>query len=210
MRSFLGLTLESKLRHWPPATNKTPFVAPFFVGWGMIDLVSQTDLVGVRAARRRRGRVLGVLVALVALVAALGWVSYKIARAQRFQLQALRERIGAAASPGELVVVDDRVLGWALRRGEGRGLQVDLSVMDEHTAPSSLLADLANHPREVVLVARPESRLVKTLSAAGYVVVIQTGSVPWDTGGAVSRILGWGKMRILFVMHPKMAEDGAL
>jgi hypothetical protein len=152
--------------------------------------------------------VTGVLVALALVVGGFGWDVYRLEKGLKFQLRVLRQRIGASASPDESVVVDDRVLGWALRRGEGRGAQIPLFVVGDDTVPSSLLAELASCPREIVVVARPDSRLLRTLNAAGYAVVTEAGSAPWDTRSVGSLLLGWGKMRIFFVMRQKTTEDG--
>ncbi len=152
--------------------------------------------------------IVGVVIVL-AMVAGAGWVAHRFAKRARFQANSLRQRIAAGAGPGELVVIDDRILGWELQRSTDGLPGGNLSVMDDDVAPSSLLADLEKDPREVIVVARPDARMLKTLSAAGYVLVPEAGSRPWDTGGRGSRVFGWGAMRIFFVRPPQKSEAGA-
>jgi hypothetical protein len=124
-------------------------------------------------------------------------------------LKVLREAAEAAAAPGELVVVDDRWLGWALGRGGGGRLNPSLLVVGEDAPASSLLERLGPSRREMVLLATPDDRLVKALDAAGFSVAQEVGWVSWDPGGTGRGLLGRSGVRIFFVVAPKTGAAGA-
>jgi hypothetical protein len=153
--------------------------------------------------RWRWARVVGVLVVVLAILGLGAWGGYREARKQRYQLKVLRETVEAAAAPGELVVVDDRLLGWALGRGGGGLLKPNLLVVGTNAPASSLLSHLSANRREMVLVAMPDDRLVKALDAAGFSVAQEVGWVTWDPGGTGRGLLGRSGVRIFFVVAPK-------
>jgi len=144
-----------------------------------------------------------VSVVLLVILGVGAWGGYREARKQRSELKVLRETVEAAAAPGELVVVDDRLLGWALGRGSGGLLKPNLLVLGADAAPSTLLEHLGPSRREMVLVARPDDRLVKALDAAGFSVAQEVGWVQWDPGGTGRGLLGRSGARIFFVVAPK-------
>ncbi len=166
------------------------------------------SVAGTRWWRRRR--IAAAALVCVVLGGIAGWGCFRVIRGQRYQLRMLRQAIGTAAAPDELVVVDDRVLGWALVRSKGRDGLENLQVTADDVAPSSLLVNLEDHRREIVVVARPTARLLRTLSAAGYVLVLRAGSDAWAVGGRGQRLLGWGEMRIFFVRLRKDAPAPAV
>jgi hypothetical protein len=131
------------------------------------------------------------------------WGGYREAREQRYELKVLREAVEAAAAPGELAVVDDRLLGWALGQGGGGLLKPNLLVVGVDASPSSLLQHLSANRREMVLVATPDDRLVRSLDAAGFSVAQEVGWVTWDPGGTGRGLLGRSRVRIFFVVAPK-------
>ncbi len=186
----------------------------------MIDAVSELPIedVGaefapvVRAAPVRGGRRWGLAaaasLALLGIVGLAIWGGYREAKKQRYELKVLRETAEAAAAPGELVVVDDRLLGWALGRGGGGLLKPNLLVVDAETPASSLLNHLSASRREMVLLARPDDRLVESLDAAGFSVAQEVGWVPWDPGATGRGLLGRSRVRIFFVVAPKTPVGG--
>jgi hypothetical protein len=151
-----------------------------------------------------------VVSALLLGVLGLGvWGGYREAKQQRYELKVLREAVEAAAAPGELVVVDDRWLGWALGRGGGGLLKPNLLVVGEDAPARSLLSHSSPNRREMVLLARPDDPLVKALDAAGFSVAQEVGWVPWDPGGTGHGLLGRSQVRIFFVVAPKTGDSGA-
>jgi hypothetical protein len=186
----------------------------------MIDAVSQSPLEDVGAGfpavvtaaphvrTRRWGLAAAVWFGLVGIAAAGLWGGYREARTLRYELKVLRDTAEAAAAPGELVVVDDRLLGWALGRGGGGLMKPNLLVVSAGAPPSSLLEHLSANRREMVLVARPDDPLVRALDAAGFSVAQEVGWVPWDPGERGRGLLGRSRVRIFFVVAPKTGAGG--
>jgi hypothetical protein len=144
---------------------------------------------------------------LLGILGVGAWGGYREARKQRYELKVLQETLEAAAAPGELVVVDDRLLAWALGRGGGSSLKPNLLLVAADAPASSLLAQSKSR-REMVLLAQPEDRLVGALDAAGFSVAQEVGWVPWDPGGTGHGLLGRSRVRIFFVVAPKKPSAG--
>ena len=178
----------------------------------MIDAVTDPGLdppdnVSV-ATPHRRGLwwllMLVVLLGVTAVGAALGRGLYREAARQRNSLKQMRDAVEGASAPGEVVAVDDALLGWALRRGSDGVLRQSVWTVRERESAASVLAQLRKaNRREMVLVATPDDRLVQSLDAAGFTVAQEVGWVPWDLSGSGRALLGRGKMRIYFVVAPR-------
>jgi hypothetical protein len=187
----------------------------------MIDAVtdSQTDEMRVFSAppdatlaRKRlpwRGFCLTACAVVVAfaICAGVGWGGLRVYGSQRRALRAVRNAVEGAAAPGEAVVVDDRLLGWALRRGHDGVLRDSVWTVSEDVSAASLLDRLAKvNRREIVVVATPDDRLIRSLDAAGFTVAQEVGWVPWDLSGRGWSLLGRGRKRIYFAVVPASAS----
>lgn len=170
--------------------------------------VSASSATAAPVVQRRRWGLVVVSAMALGILGLGAWGGYREARTERYELKVLREAVEAAAAPGELVVVDDRLLAWALGRGGGRLLQPNLLVVGADAPVSSLLSRLSSNRREMVLLARPDDRLVQALDAAGFGVAQEVGWVPWDPGGTGRGLLGRSRVRIFFVVAPKTGAGG--
>jgi len=138
---------------------------------------------------------------------AAGWIGRREVHKQLGALRTMREAVERSLAPGEMVVVDDRLLAWALRGGRGDELRQSVWAVSEDVPVASLLAQMdAAKRREILVVATPEDRLIQHLDAAGFNVAQEVGWVPWDVKGNGLALLGRGKMRIYFVVAPKTAR----
>jgi hypothetical protein len=184
---------------------------------GVTDLqpTTESDWTGARAAGVRapgadHGRGFWAAVFLVGIVLGglVGGVGVREVRKQQGALQMMREAVQGSLAPGEIVVVDDRLLAWALRSDGDAEMKQGVWAVSEDVQISSLLARMdAAKRREVVVVATPEDRLVRHLDEAGFSVAQEVGWVPWDLKGNGLSLLGRGKMRIYFAVAP--ADNGA-
>jgi hypothetical protein len=139
------------------------------------------------------------------VLAGLGWAGRREFRSQKYALKMMREAVEASTAPGEMVVVDDRLLGWALRRGSDGVLRQSVVSVAETGSAASLLAKLREtNRREMVVVATPDDGLVKSLDAAGFTVAQEVGWVPWDVSGRGRSLLGRGRKRIYFAVAPQI------
>jgi hypothetical protein len=130
----------------------------------------------------------------------------RIYKNQRYALKVMREGVEASTAPGEAVVVDDKLLAWALRRGSDGVLKDSVWTVPENVSAASLLDRLAKTGRrEMVVVATPDDGLIHSLDAAGFTVAQEVGWVPWDVGGTGRSLLGRGKKRIYFAVAPRIA-----
>ncbi len=87
-------------------------------------------------------------------------------------------------------------------------LQPNLLVVGADASASSLLERPRSNRREMVLLAKPDDRLVEALDAAGFSVAQEVGWVPWDPGGTGRGLLGRSRVRIFFVVAPKTGGGG--
>jgi hypothetical protein len=138
---------------------------------------------------------------LVLAVVLLGCVALVVAGLPRLRREHkamifLQNHIELAAAPDEPVLVDDRCLGFVLRRIGSRLAGHPVVVV---RAPGGDgLPDL-----EVVLVARPDDPLLRALRTAGYQVTQDaSGDTPWDPAGDGAGMCGRAAVRIFFVLPP--------
>ena len=159
--------------------------------------------------RAERLRVWVVFVSLMVVAGALvRWVGMREFRKQQGALCGMREAVEQSLAPGERVVVDDRLLAWALRGGRNGDLRECVWAVSEDVPVASLLVQMrAEKRRELVVVAAPEDRLIQDLDAAGFSVAQEVGWVPWDVKGNGLALLGRGKMRIYFAVAPPVGVD---
>ncbi|WP_220464971.1 hypothetical protein [Granulicella sp. 5B5] len=145
-----------------------------------------------------------VLLVVFLAGAVLGRVGYVEYYRQKNALRVMRLAVEQSLAPGEVVVVDDHLLGWALRRGSDGVLRQSVWSVGQNEPVSSLLARLRQaKTNEVVVVATPGGRLIRNLDAAGFSVAQEVGWVPWDLQGNGTALLGCGKKRIFFAVPPK-------
>jgi hypothetical protein len=152
-----------------------------------------------------------MLAGLLLVTGALArWVGAREFRKQQGALRGMREAVEQSLAPGEKVVVDDRLLAWALRGGRQGELRESVWAVSEDVPVASLLTQMrAEKRRELVVVATPEDRLIQHLDAAGFSVAQEVGWVPWDVKGNGLALLGRGRMRIYFAVVPLPAESSA-
>lgn len=174
------------------------------------DFLDITEAAGATAnvELHRRGFSVGRIVAAIAVVflvgAFAGRVGYVEWQRQKNALRLMRGTVEESLAPGEVVVVDDRLLGWALRRGSDGVLQQSVWSVSQDEPASSLLARLRQaKTREMVVVATPDDLLIQHLDAAGFTVAQEVGWVPWDLKGNGWALLGRGRKRIFFAVAPK-------
>ena len=147
-----------------------------------------------------------VLVVVFLAGATLGRVGYVEYHRQKDALRLMRMAVEQSLAPGEVVVVDDPLLGWALRRGRDGVLRDSVWSVRESEPADGLAAKLRGEKTaEVLVVATPGDAFVQNLDAAGFSVAQEVGWVPWDLNGKGNALLGRGKMRIFFAVVPKQA-----
>ncbi len=158
---------------------------------------------------RRRVNVRTVVAAFVVVFVVgtlAGRVGYLEWHREKGALRVMRLAVEESLAPGEVVVVDDRLLGWALRHGSDGVLRQSVWSVGEDESASSLLTRLQQaKTREVVVVATPDDRLIQHLDAAGFTVAQEVGWVPWDLKGNGLALLGRGRKRIFFAVVPQQA-----
>lgn len=153
-----------------------------------------------------------VLLAWLLLAGAGLWKSVlrPMYRRQTRALRSMRESVEVSLAPGELLVVDDRLLAWALRHGKNNPLRPSVWTVHEDIPVSELLQRMqAEKTRELVVVATPEDHLIRNLDAAGFNVAEQVGWVPWDLKGDGLAMLGRGRMRVYFAVAPAPPKPSA-
>jgi hypothetical protein len=152
--------------------------------------------------------VFSVVAVAFAICAGFGWAGRRVYKSQKSALKAMREAVEASMAPGEAVVVDDRLLAWALRRGSDGVLKDSVWAVAEDVPAASLLDRLAKtNRREMVVVATPEDGLVRSLDAAGFTVAQEVGWVSWDVSDKGWSLLGRGRKRIYFAVAPVSSES---
>ncbi len=152
-----------------------------------------------------------MLAGLLLVTGALArWVGMREFRKQQGALRGMREAVEQSLAPGEKVVVDDRLLAWALRGGRQGELRDSVWTVGEDVPVASLLAQMrAEKRREMVVVATQEDRLIQHLDGAGFSVAQEVGWVPWDVKGNGLALLGRGKMRIYFAVAPPLPAESS-
>lgn len=157
------------------------------------------------AQRRVNLQVIAAILAVVFVAGAVvGRAGYAEWQRQKTEMREMRLAIEQTLAPGEVLVVDDRLLGWALRRGSDGVLRQNVWSVSQDEPASSLLARLRqSKTTEMLVVATPDDRLIQHLDAAGFGVAQEVGWVPWDVRGNGLSLLGRGKKRIFFVVPPK-------
>ena len=160
------------------------------------------------AERQRRvpsgRRIVAAFVVVFLLGAIAGRVGYVEWQRQKNALRLMRGTVEESLAPGEVVVVDDHLLGWALRRGSDGVLRQSVWSVNQDEPASSLLARLRQAKmNEMVVVATPDDRLIQHLDAAGFTVAQEVGWVPWDLKSNGWALLGRGRKRIFFAVAPK-------
>lgn len=156
-----------------------------------------------RSPVRVAAAALTIVFAIGAVAGRFGYVEWD---RQKSALRLMRLAVEESLAPGEVVVVDDRLLGWALRRGSDGVLRDSVWSVSEDEPASSLLARLRQaKAREVVVVATPDDRLIRHLDDAGFTVAQEVGWVSWDLNGDGMALLGRGRKRIFFAVTPSDA-----
>lgn len=145
-----------------------------------------------------------VLMVVFLAGAVLGRVGYVQYYRQKEALREMRLAVEQSLAPGEVVVVDDPVLGWALRRGSDGVLRDSVLSVRASEPANQLLARLRqSKTTEVLVVATPDDTFVRHLDAAGFSVAQEVGWVPWDLNGTGRALLGRGRKRIFFAVVPR-------
>jgi hypothetical protein len=216
--SFSSDRAETKLRHWPPGTNRVPFVPSFFLSLGAASLrqdrrtmkshIAGRVLMSDAASRRRlllRIVLLGACYSIL-LLSGLKAFHYEWQR-EMAALRSMRNLMEQTLAPGEVVLVDDRMLGWALGRGDNGTLRQSVWTLGRDVTTDSLLPRLVREQRrEMIVLATPDGDLVRRLDAAGFSVAQEVGWVPWDMNGKGRTLFGRGKKRLYFAVAPKGAN----
>ena len=73
---------------------------------------------------------------------------------QKNALRLMRGTVEESLAPGEVVVVDDHLLGWALRRGSDGVLRQSVWSVNQDEPASSLLARLRQAKMNEMVVVR--------------------------------------------------------
>jgi hypothetical protein len=172
---------------------------------------ANADSIDASRSGQRHGLAFWATVSVVAVT--LGGLLLRVGshelQKQRGALNMMREEVQGSLAPGEIVLVDDRLLAWALRRDADADMQQSVWTVSQDVPVSSLLARMDSAKRsEVVVVAAPDDRLIRHLDEAGFSVAQEVGWVPWDLKGNGLALLGRGKMRIYFAVAPKPAAAG--
>jgi hypothetical protein len=122
---------------------------------------------------------------------------------ERGALRSMRDTVQQSLAPGEVLLVDDRVLGWALERGGDGILRQNVWSYGGDVTYASLLPRMVRERRkEMVVLATPDGDLVRRLDGAGFSVAQEVGWVPWDVKGNGYGLIGRARKRIYFAVVP--------
>jgi hypothetical protein len=136
----------------------------------------------------------------------VGIARFEVPR-ERAALRSMRDMLEQSLAPGEIVLVDDRLLGWVLTRGADKTLRQSVWTLGNDVTTDSLLPRLERERRrEMVVLASPNGDLVRRLDAADFSVAQEVGWVPWDVTGKGFALMGRGKKRIYFAVVPGPAR----
>jgi hypothetical protein len=155
---------------------------------------------------RKRVLLVSVWIAILILLV-VSLFHFEIPR-ERAALRSMGNMLEQSLAPGEVILVDDRFLGWALKNSDDT-LRPSVWTLGKDVSVDSLLPRLERERRgEMVVLATPDGELVRQLDAAHFSVAQEVGWVPWDVTGRGHALMGRGKKRIYFAVAPKRSHAG--
>src|ERR1700761_3055081 len=139
---------------------------------------SESAMADDRPAPRHVVALFACMAFLVLLIGAFLWTEIPH---ERDALRSIRDAVEQSMAPDGVVLVDDRLLGWALRRGGDGALRHDVWVAGKDVTVDSLPARMVREQRhEILVLATPDGELIRQLDAAGFSVAQEVGWVSWD------------------------------
>jgi hypothetical protein len=168
--------------------------------------IKEPALAAEERSRARWRAALTFLCATSLAIAAVEIVRFEVPP-ERAALRSMRNMLDQSVAPGEVVLVDDRLLGWMLTRGTDETLRQSVWTLGKDVTADSLLPRLERERRrEMVVLATPDGDLVRWLDEADFSVAQEVGWVPWDVTGKGYRLMGRGRKRIYFAVAPKSVD----